>query len=102
MSPQSTLPIQLRTPLAPDVLLPWRASVDEELGRPFTCELDLLSLDSRVPMQDVLGKPMTLLVDLPWGGQRKLNGIVTRFAQTGRLGSYVSYRATLRPSLWLL
>jgi type VI secretion system secreted protein VgrG len=102
MSPQSTIPIQLRTPLAPDALLPWRASVDEALGRPFACELDLLSLDPQVPMDDVLGKPMTLLVDLPWGGQRKLNGIVTRFAQTGRVGRYVSYRATLRPGLWLL
>ena len=94
--------VHLTTPLAPDQLLPYKMTATEELGRLFRYELELLSPDPAIKLEDLLGKPMSVSVDLPDGKTRWFNGLVTRFAYTGRVGRWAKYEATLRPWLWFL
>jgi len=94
--------VHLTTPLGPDTLLPYRMTATEELGRLFRYDLELLSEDPNIALEDVLGKTMTVSVDLPDGKARFFNGYVTRFAYVGRQGRWVRYQATLRPWLWFL
>jgi type VI secretion system secreted protein VgrG len=74
----------------------------EELGRPFRFDLDLLSEVDDVKPNDVLGKTMTVNIELPDGSQRHLHGYVARFARVARRRGFVVHRATLRPWFWLL
>ncbi|HYC22622.1 MAG TPA: type VI secretion system tip protein TssI/VgrG [Candidatus Bathyarchaeia archaeon] len=94
--------VHLTTPLGPDKLMPYRMTATEELGRMFRYDLELLSEDPNIALDDLLGKVMTVSVDLPGGKARWFNGYVTRFAYVGRQGRWVRYEATLRPWLWFL
>ena len=98
----STRPASVTSPLGKDVLMLFRLSAREELGRLAEFELELLSSDPKIKLEDVVGKPMTVALDLPGGKTRFFNGLCTRFSQSGRIGRYVQYQATLRPWLWLL
>ena len=95
-------PVTVSSPLGKDVLLLFRLQATEELGRLFVFELELLSTDAEIKLDDVLGKPMGIAIELPDGATRHLHGVVTRFSQAGRAGRYTEYHATLRPWLWLL
>ena len=98
----SSRPATVTSPLGKDVLLLHRMTAREELGRLAEFELELLSLDPKIKLEDVLGKSVTVALDLPGGKTRFFNGLCTRFSQTGRTGRYTQYQATLRPWLWLL
>jgi type VI secretion system secreted protein VgrG len=74
----------------------------EALGRMYTYRLDLLSTKGDIKIADVLGTSMTVVLDLPEGGERYFNGIVTRFAYRGWRDGKASYEAMLHPALWLL
>ncbi|MCB9917401.1 MAG: type VI secretion system tip protein VgrG [Planctomycetes bacterium] len=103
MSPiRAAKPFRVTTPLASDALMVSRLSTTEQLGRLFEFRLELLSPDEEIDIDKVLGHPMTVSVDLPSGETRYLNGIASKFAQTGRRGGYAVYQATLRPWLWFL
>jgi type VI secretion system secreted protein VgrG len=96
-----TQPVRIKTPLADDLV--FRAlHGEEELGRCFTYELDLLSPKEDLALDDVLGHEACVELDLPSGGTRYFHGYVTRFAQSGRSGSYVTYTAELKPWPWFL
>ncbi|MGD8377137.1 MAG: type VI secretion system tip protein TssI/VgrG [Acidobacteriota bacterium] len=94
--------VEVIGPLAENKLLFWRMRGTEELGRMFTYEVDLLSEDTGIKLEDVLARTMTLRIDLMEGGKRHFNGFVTRFTQVGQRGRYGLYRAVLRPWLWFL
>ena len=98
----ATRPITVTSPLGADVLKLYRLTATEELGRLSLFELELLSTQADIELDDLLGKPMSVALELPSGKVRYLNGVVTRFAQTGRTGRFTQYHATLRPWLWLL
>jgi type VI secretion system secreted protein VgrG len=95
-------PATVTSPLGKDVLMLFRMTAREELGRLAEFQLELLSTDPKVKLEDVLGKSMTVGLELPGGKTRFFNGLCTRFSQTGRIGRYTQYQATLRPWLWLL
>ena len=99
---QSERIFKVTTPLADDALLFRRMSGNEELGRLFEFELDLLSTDPNISFDDVLGEGMTVEVERPDGEIRYFNGIVSRFSYVGTEGQYSLYRATIKPWLWLL
>ncbi|MBI5017318.1 MAG: type VI secretion system tip protein VgrG [Deltaproteobacteria bacterium] len=92
----------VKSPLGPNALLLRRMVARESLGRLFEFELDLLSRDESLSFDDVLGQEMAVSVELPGGARRPFHGVVSQFAQTGRVGSYAAYRAVLRPWLWFL
>lgn len=99
---QKNRPIKVTTPLGDDVLMLRAMSGNEELGRLFQFDLDLLSRDEQIKLEDVLGQSLTVELLLPDGELRYFNGIVSRFCQVGASGEFFSYQATLRPWFWLL
>lgn len=92
----------VKSPLGEDVLLFRQMTASEELGRLYEFNLELLSSNESIKMEDVLGRKITVRLALRQGGERFFNGYVTRFAQIERVGGFAQYQATLRPWLWFL
>ncbi|OPG75598.1 type VI secretion protein ImpA, partial [Pseudomonas ogarae] len=99
---QATRLAKITSPLGPEVLLLKDMGGGEELGRLFNYELQLHSLDNAIDLNQVLGKPMCVSLQLDGGGERYFHGIVARFSQNVDQGQFASYQATLRPWFWLL
>lgn len=93
---------KITSPLGPDVLLLNQMGGGEELGRLFSYELQLTSLDANIDLNQLLGKPMSVGVQLADGGERHFHGIVARCSQDIDQGQFASYQVTLRPWFWLL
>ena len=94
--------IKVKTPLGDDVLALSAMSGIEELGRLFKYDLNLLSEDNDIKIDDILGQNVTVSLKLADGSDRFFNGIVNRFCQVGQIGGLAHYQATLRPWFWLL
>lgn len=99
---QKSRPIKVKTPLGDDVLVLSAMSGTEELGRLFKYDLDLLSEDNNIKLEDILGQNLTVSLALQDGSERYFNGIVNRFCQVGQTGGLAHYQATLCPWFWLL
>ena len=99
---QTQREVSVKSALADDVLLFKRMTCSEALGQIYTYRLELLSTRSDIKIADVLGTGMTVVLDLPEGGERYFNGIVMRFAYRGWRDGMASYEAVLHPALWLL
>jgi len=96
-----TRKITVKTPLE-DKLLLRSAVVTEHLGEPFEIDVDLLSSDENIDLDDLLGKELTLSVALDDGSSRYFHSLIANFEQHGRFGRYASYRAQCVPWLWFL
>lgn len=94
--------MEIVTPLGQDVLLFHRMTACEELSRLSEFELDLLSEQGDINLDQILGKNVTVKMEMQGDGVRHFNGYVTRFAQGGMSGRYHVYRAIVRPWLWFL
>jgi len=96
----------VNTPLGEDVLVFYRMTGTEQLGRLFEYEIELLSEKTYIQLADMLGKNITVRMQLPearGAGTRYFNGFVTRFSYLGMRGMrYGAYRATVNPWLWFL
>ncbi|MGC4085929.1 MAG: type VI secretion system tip protein TssI/VgrG [Vicinamibacterales bacterium] len=77
-------------------------SAREEMSRLFEFDLDLISEDSSIKMDDVLGHNITVKVAQSDDSWRYFNGFVTRFSQGEKVGRHRRYHATVRPWLWFL
>jgi type VI secretion system secreted protein VgrG len=93
--------IRIATPPTAKPLLFERMTGEEELGRPFRYEVDLLSESGELDLEALLGKKMTVTIEHK-GGERHFNGVCTQFRVLGATHRYVRYRASLRPELSLL
>src|SRR5688500_2195971 len=93
-----TRTMEISTPLGGDALMFHRMSTREALGRLSESELELLSRRGDIAFSDILGKNVTVRLELP-DGERFFNGYVTRFARAGSRGRYFLYQASVRP--WL-
>ena len=94
--------LSVSTPLGDDVLLLSKMQGNEALGRLFEYRLDMYSERKDIDFAAVLGKKMTVKVEMPDDSQREFSGIVTRFACSGGFGAMTKYVAEVRPWLWLL
>jgi type VI secretion system secreted protein VgrG len=92
----------VKTVLGDDVLLFKRMQCSEALGRLSEFSVELASERSDIKIADVLGTSMTVSLDLPQGGTRHFNGIVTRFSYQGWRDGKPAYLAIVHPTLWLL
>ena len=101
MSPVMARMIELTTPLGKDLLFRSLRG-REELGRPSEFELSALATRGDINPSDLLGKTVTVKLELLKGGFRYFNGHVTRFAQGDTVGRYYEYRMTVRAWLWFL
>ena len=72
-------------------------SASEGLSRPFEYQVEILSDKADLDLAKFLGKSMTVALELPVG-KRHFNGLVSRFAHSGRrTRQFFHYQATLRP-----
>jgi len=94
-------PVRVKTPFADDLLFS-RMDGFEELGRLYQYELELVSLKQDLALDDLLGKDLTVEMDLPSGDTRYVHGYVTEFSLTGGRGRYATYSAIIHPWFWFL
>lgn len=102
---QSGRLLELKTPLGSDVLCIDRGTMAERVSRLFTLQMDLLAdlpQAERVQPQQLLGKGVTLAVQLPEDRQRHFHGMVSRFTVIGRDERHAYFRMEVVPWLWLL
>lgn len=93
---------RVTSPLGDDVLLVERMHAREAVSSLFALELELLSETDDIGFDQIVGKSVTISVELKNGKQRHFNGIVSRFSAGGSQGRFSAYRAEVVPSLWLL
>jgi type VI secretion system secreted protein VgrG len=65
-------------------------------------DLDLLSPDENLKLDDLLGRGFSVELALDGDKSRYFHGVVAECAQIGRLGRYARYTAKVVPWLWLL
>jgi type VI secretion system secreted protein VgrG len=94
--------INLHSVLGPDQLMIKDATVREELGRMSVMDLDLLSPDENLALDDLLGRGFSVELVLDGDKSRYFHGIVAECSQIGRLGRYARYSAKVVPWLWFL
>lgn len=93
--------MEIVTPLGDDLLF-YGMHAREEMGRLFTFQLDLLSRNGAIGLDGILGKNVTVKVQLPDDSTRHFNGFVTRFSAGDTYGRYHRYTALVQPWLWFL
>jgi len=94
--------MEISTSLGADVLLFHKMDAKESLGRLFEYDIDLLSTKYDIDPNAILGKTVTVKLEMPDEGFRYFNGYVTRFTQQGVRGRYNAYQAIVRPWFWFL
>ncbi|MEY4719246.1 MAG: type secretion system tip protein VgrG [Pseudomonadota bacterium] len=89
-------------PAAAGPLMLYRVNAEEPIGRLFEYTVELLSQTNTVDLKTLLGKSVTIKLELEAGGYRFFNGIATRASFLGMLGDLYHYRILVHPKLWLL
>jgi len=80
----------------------WTMRVEEELGRPFFIDLEMLSEKADVAAEKILGTSLEVAVTKPDNSKRYFHGLVSRFSYLGKRGRYHRYQVHVRPWLWFL
>ena len=93
--------VAISTPLGDDKLVLRQAHVTEELGQPFSIDVELLSEDEDISLDDILGKNVTIRLETETES-RYFNGIVTEFFQKENVARNACFGAVVRPWFWLL
>lgn len=99
---QKNRELAIETPLGEDVLLLVRMSGTEKLGRLFEYNLELASENRQIKAEDIVGKNVTIRLDLGAGRTRYFNGHVSSFSQLTSAGQLARYRTVVVPWLWFL
>jgi type VI secretion system secreted protein VgrG len=99
---QGTLTLTLTTPLGKDKLLISAFQAEERLSDLFHYSLEMVSTDNALDFTKIVGKAVTVGVNLAQGGTEYFNGIVGRFVQAGKDRRFTTYRAEVYPWFWLL
>jgi type VI secretion system secreted protein VgrG len=94
--------MKVETPLGKDILLLQGFSGEEGVSRLFRFTLDLLSESPSVDFEKIVGKPVTVTLELADGSERYFHGNINRFSQGGRDERFTSYEAELVPWTWFL
>ena len=95
--------LAISSPLGEDVLLFRRMTVSEHLGQLFSCDLEILSEDHDIRLDDLVGQNLSVRYEMPESGRmRYFNGFVSQFRYAGVTGNLALYQAQLRPWLWFL
>ena len=101
--------MQISTPLEPGTFVVESLTGVEAISELFEFQVDLLaSPESKVPFEKLLGRSTVVEIHPKTGQKRYITGIFSRFSQGAKLSgpfgadSYIRYRATVVPRLWLL
>jgi|KBSMisStandDraft_5_1062788.scaffolds.fasta_scaffold01215_2 type VI secretion system secreted protein VgrG len=95
-------PIQLASPLPPADLLFESMTATGGLSQLGEIRLNLVSPKSDIKPEALLGKPVTITVQLREDSKRHFNGFVTRFATGAHKGRWFGYQAVVHPWMWFL
>jgi type VI secretion system secreted protein VgrG len=93
--------VAISTPLGDEKLLLRQARINEELGQPFSMDVELLSDDENISLDDILGQNVTIRLETE-DESRYFNGIVTEFFQKENIAKNACFGAVVRPWFWLL
>jgi type VI secretion system secreted protein VgrG len=94
--------ITLTSPLPAEDLRFESMTVSASLSMLGEMTLGLISEKPDLKPEDLLGKPVTVTLELRDDTKRHFHGYVTRFGLGVHRGRYHGYQATLRPWLWFL
>jgi type VI secretion system secreted protein VgrG len=94
--------ISITTPLGKEALLLNGFAGNEGISRLFKFDLDLLSEDPAISFEALVGQKATISIKTIDGGERYINGFVSRFAQSGSDERFTHYQAKVVPWLWFL
>jgi type VI secretion system secreted protein VgrG len=93
--------VAISTPLGDEKLLLRQARISEELGQPFSIDVELLSDDEDISLDDILGQNVTIRLETE-DDSRYFNGIVTEFFQKENIDRNACFGAVIKPWFWLL
>ena len=99
---QDNLKLQVSTPLGPNKLLLRGFRGEEQISGLFQFTLEMVSEDNAIDFQAIVGKPVTVTLNLANNIKHYLNGIVGRFVQEETNLRLTRYFAEIHPWLWLL
>jgi type VI secretion system secreted protein VgrG len=94
--------LTIHTPLGKDTLLLADLTGTESISHLFHFSVDLLSENHSISFKDIVGKQVTISIQLNGDNKRFWNGYISRFACTGGDNRFSSYRAEIVPWLWFL
>jgi type VI secretion system secreted protein VgrG len=95
-------PVTFTCPLPADSLLFAAMTASAGLSELGETQLTLLSPRPDLKPEDLLGKPVTVKVQLRDDSKRFFHGYVSRFGMGAHQGQYFTYHATVHPWLWFL
>ncbi|HEY0336706.1 MAG TPA: type VI secretion system tip protein TssI/VgrG, partial [Burkholderiales bacterium] len=93
--------MDIRTPLG-DALLFHSMSASEALGRLAEYQIGVVSEKNDLDPDKLLGKNVTVRLEIPDADPRFFDAYVIRFALSGMRGRYHYYQIVARPWLWFL
>jgi type VI secretion system secreted protein VgrG len=99
---QSALPVRITSPLGDNKLMVRGYHGEEAISDLFRYDLELYSEDPALDFSSIVGKAVSLQIELSSGDFQYVNGLVGRFTQAGRDDRFTTYFAELRPWLWML
>ncbi|MBX2880427.1 MAG: type VI secretion system tip protein VgrG [Granulosicoccus sp.] len=94
--------VKIKTPLPDNTLLFSNMAGHERLSELFDYQLELLSPDAEIDLNELLGKDITISVDRPDFGQRFFHGHISDGAHLGSHEGLAQYGFTVKPWLWFL
>ena len=94
--------LTVTTPLGADVLMLTSMHGEEGMSSLFYFDLEMVSTDAGLDFSQIVGKSVTVSLSLDYSNARCINGVVTRFVQTGGNLNFATYHAEMRPWLWWL
>ena len=99
---QDNLKLKVSTPLGPNKLLLRGFRGEEHISRLFQFTLEMVSEDNAIDFKAIVGKAVTVTLNLADNTTHHLNGIVGRFVQEETNLRVTRYYAEIHPWLWLL
>ena len=100
---QQERPIEIVTPAGKDVLLIRGFTGEETISTPFKFTVDLFAENHQnISFDSVLGQKATIVVRLPGGKKRQINGIVHRLSRGEKGTDFTAYHCELVPQFWML
>jgi type VI secretion system secreted protein VgrG len=90
------------SPFADDDLLLDEMEGSEGISELFKFNLHMRSGSTSLSAATIVGKTMTVTLEIEGGVKRYVTGMVSRFVQSGYDREFASYEAELVPMLWLL
>lgn len=105
MSPtyeQDTLNLKVTTPFGANKLLLRAFSGEERISGLFHFLLEMVSEEKNLDFSTIVGKGVTVTLELNDGTKHHFNGLVGRFMQADNSERLTTYHAEVHPWLWML